>query len=77
MKLFKKLTAGALAVAATLTMAASCEGSAGNSKQNSSGESAKQPTSEELATKTTLNVAVFNAGLGTVYFDEMAKDFTK
>ena len=78
MKLFKKLTAGALAVAATLTMAVSCGGGdGGNSAQNPSSESTKQPTSEELATKTTLNVAVFNAGLGTVYFDEMAKDFTE
>ena len=78
MKLFKKLTAGALAVAATLTMAVSCGGGdGGNSAQNPSSESTKQPTSEELATKTTLNVAVFNAGLSTVYFDEMAKDFTE
>ena len=76
MKLFKKLTAGALAVAATLTMAVSCGGGdGGNSAQNPSSESTKQPTSEELATTTALNVAIFNSGLGTVYFDEMAKDF--
>ena len=31
MKLFRKLTAGALAVAATLTMAVSCGGGGGNS----------------------------------------------
>ena len=63
MKLFRKLTAGALAVAATLTMAVSCGGGGGNSAQNPSSESTKQPTSEELATKTTINVAVFNAEL--------------
>lgn len=76
-KLFKKLTAVTMAIAATITMAVSCGGGGGggNSTQNPTSESTKQPTSEELATKTTLNVAVFNAGLGTVYFDEMAKDF--
>ena len=81
MKLFKKLTAVTMAIAATLTMAVSCGGDGGESK-TPAGESGKTPTSTQEPTsidssKTALNVAVFNSGLGTVYFDEMAKDFTE
>lgn len=93
-KLFKKLTAVTMAIAATLTMAVSCGGGGtgdGDSKKpttesgkTSTSESGNTSTSESGkestvidATKTTLNVAVFNSGLGTVYFDEMAKDFAE
>ena len=80
MKLFKKLTAVTMAIAATLTMAVSCGGDGGGESKNPTNESGKTPTSTQEPTsidssKTTLNVAVFNSGLGTVYFDEMAKDF--
>lgn len=71
MKFFKKITAATLAVAATLAMAVSCGGGGGSTSNNGGKESNTPDTSG----KTQLNVGVFDAGLGTVYFDEMAKDF--
>lgn len=59
MKHFKRITAAVL-VAVTALATTACGGKKG-------------PTVD--ATKTQLNVGVFNAGLGTTYFDEMAKDF--
>lgn len=82
MKFFRKITAATLAVAATLAMAVSC-GGGGDSASNGGGDNSSKPNESVQesvkvdATKTTLNVAVFNSGLGTVYFDEMAKDFAE
>lgn len=58
-KRFKTITAATL-VAVTAFAAAACGPKKGQTVD---------------ATKTQLNVGVFDAGLGTAYFDEMAKDF--
>ena len=60
-KSFKKLAAVSLAAVSLFSVTAACGGN--NSTVNINTE------------QTQLNVGVFDAGLGTVYFDEMAKDF--
>jgi len=64
MRKFKKLVTTVLAAVMALSVSA-CNGG-GN---NSGGSQTEDPT------KTYLDVGVFNAGLGTTYFDEMKKDF--
>ena len=64
LKKIKRLAAATLAVATVATTSFACK-----------------PKNDSTVTidssKTQLNVGVFNAGLGTVYFDEMVKDFEK
>lgn len=69
MKKFKTIVATMLAAVTALGVSA-CGGDGGNSGNGgSSGKPSEDPT------KTYLDIGVFNAGLGTTYFDEMKKDF--